>query len=84
MEMISKVEMSQRYCRIHKPGVPNGPAFQQKLGPVDGITNDVQLLGRPRYLTTGRKSDPVSDRKAWPRRGRRSLPTPTRLSDQKA
>ena len=31
--MISKVEMSQRYCRIHKPGVPNGPAFQQKVQP---------------------------------------------------
>ena len=30
----------------------------------------------------GRKSDPVFDRKAWPRRGRRSLPTPTRLQPE--
>ena len=56
------------WCRVHKPGVPNGSTFQQKLSPADGITNDAQLLGRPRYLTIGRKSDLVSDRKAWPRR----------------
>ena len=68
-------------CRVHNPGVPNGPASKQKLGLVDDITNDAQLLSRPRYLTIGRKSNPVSDRKAWPRKEQRSLPTPTRLSD---
>ena len=36
--------------RVHKPGVPNGPASQQKLGPADDVTNDAQLLGWPRYL----------------------------------
>jgi hypothetical protein len=46
--------------------------------------NDAQLLNRPRYLTTGRKNDPIFDRKAWPRRGRCSLSTPTRFFDRKA
>ena len=68
--------------QVHKTRVPDGPASQQKLGPADGITTNTRLLGRPRYLTTGRKSDPVSDRKAWPRRGRRSLLTPTRFFDR--
>jgi len=71
-------------CRVHKPRVPNGPTSQQKLGPADDITNDAQLLGQPRYLTTGRKSDLVSDRKAWPMRGRRSLLTVARFPDRKA
>ena len=69
---------------VQKLGFPNGPASQQKLSPADGITNDAQLLGQPRYLTTVQKSDPVSDRKVWPRRGRLSLSTPTRFSDRKA
>ena len=34
-------------------------ASQQKFAPADGITNDAQLLGPPRYLTTGQKSDLV-------------------------
>ena len=50
--------------RVHKPGVPNGPASQQKFGPIDDVANDAQLLGRPKCLKIGRKSDPVSDRKA--------------------
>ena len=40
-------------CRVHKPGVPNGPASKQKLGLADNVANDAQLLGRPKYLTTG-------------------------------
>ena len=48
--------------------IPNGPASQQKLGPADDVANDAQLLGWPRYLTTGRKGDPVSNWKAWSRR----------------
>ena len=32
-------------CWVHKPGVPNGPASQQKHGLADVITNDAQLLG---------------------------------------
>ena len=54
-------------CRVHKPGVPHGPAFQQKLGPADDVANNAQLLGQPKYLTTCQKGDPISDRKAWPR-----------------
>ena len=34
-------------CRVHKPGVPHGPASQQKLSPADDVANDAQLLGRP-------------------------------------
>ena len=41
---------------------------QQRLGPADDVVNDAQLLGRPRYLKTGQKDDPISDWKAWPRR----------------
>ena len=37
-------------CRVHKPGIPNGPAPQQKLGLADDVANDAQLMGRPRYL----------------------------------
>ena len=55
-------------CQVHKPEVPNGPASQQKLGLADNVANDAQLLGRPKCLTTGRKSDLISDRKAWPKR----------------
>ena len=36
--------------RVHKPGVSHGPASQQRLGPADNVANDVQLLGRPKYL----------------------------------
>ena len=63
-------ELKKPYClcRIHKPGVHHGPASQQKLNPADDVANDAQLLGRPKYLTTGHKGDPVSNRKAWPRR----------------
>ena len=51
-------------CQVHKPGVPHGPASQQKLGPVDNVANDAQLLGWPKNLMTGQKGDPASDRKA--------------------
>ena len=39
--------------RVHKPRVPNGPTFQQKLGPTNNVANDMQLLGCPGYLTIG-------------------------------
>ena len=55
------------YCRVHKPGVPRRPAFQQKLGPADDVANDAQLLDWPKNLTTGQKGDLVSDWKAWQR-----------------
>jgi len=35
-------------CRVHKPGVPHGPASQQRIGPADDVANDAQLLGRPK------------------------------------
>ena len=82
--LISRFNTTQGDCRVHKPGVLYGPTSQQRLSPADDVANDAQLLGRPKYLTTGRKSGPVSDRKARPRRGRRSLPTPTHFSDRKA
>ena len=37
-------------CRVHKPGVPHGSASQQRLGPAENVTNDTQLVGRPKYL----------------------------------
>ena len=58
----------QELCRVHKPGVPHGPASQRRLSLVDDVVNDAQLLGQPKYLTTGQRGDPISDRKAWPRR----------------
>jgi len=36
----------------------------KKLGLVDDVANDAQLLGRPKYLPTGQKGNPVSDGKA--------------------
>ena len=27
--------MSDKYCRVHKPGVPHGPASQQRFGPAE-------------------------------------------------
>ena len=38
--------------------------LSKKLSTADDVADDAQLLGWPRYLTVGRKSDPVSDRKA--------------------
>ena len=35
-------------CRVHKPGVPNEPALQQKLGPAHDVANDAQLQGWPK------------------------------------
>ena len=35
-------------CRVHKPRVPHGPAFQQRLGLADNIANNAQLMGRPK------------------------------------
>jgi len=61
----------KRNFTIHKsnvgfinPGSLMGPLPSKKLGLAYDITNDAQLLGQPRYLTTGRKSNPVSNRKA--------------------
>jgi len=46
----SHEKFPESICRVHKPRVPHGPASQQKLGPVDDVTNDTQLMGRPKYL----------------------------------
>ena len=51
-------------CRVHKPRVSHGPAFQQKLSPADDVANNAQLLGWPKNLTIGQEGDPVSDQKA--------------------
>ena len=64
----------------------------KKLGLADNVADDALLLGRPRYLTTGQKSDPVSNWMAsdsdpplrpegLAKEGRRSLLTPTRVSN---
>ena len=49
------------------PGSLMGLLPSKKLGLADDVADGTQLLGWPRYLTIGRKSDPVSDRKAWPK-----------------
>ena len=46
------------------PGSLMGLLPSKKLGPADDVADDAQLLGRPRYLITDWKSDPVSDQKA--------------------
>ena len=45
----------------------------KKLGPADDVADNAQLLGWPKYLTTGQKDDPVFDRKAWPKRNNARL-----------
>ena len=85
-------------CRVHKPGVPHGSASQQRLGPAENVTNDTQLVGRPKYLNdrpegiqslTGRPgrggTTPASD-SGPPLRpeglAKTPLPTLTHVSDQ--
>ena len=38
-------QMDVKTCQVHKPGVPHGPASQQKLGPADDVANDAQTPG---------------------------------------
>ena len=50
------------------PGSLMDQLSSKRLSPADDVANDAQLLGRPKNLTTGQKGDPISDRKAWPKR----------------
>ena len=73
-------------CRVHKPGVPHGPASQQRLGPA----NNAQLMGRPKHLNNKPKGQsshqpeglakeeqrPLVDYFGPPLRPERSLRTP--------
>ena len=47
--------------RFIAPGSLMGLLSSKKLASADDVADDAQLLGRPRYLTTRRKSDSVSD-----------------------
>jgi hypothetical protein len=47
-------------CRVRKPGVPSGPAHQQRLGPADNAANDAQLLDQPKYLMNRPEGRPAS------------------------
>ena len=63
MNLVKLKKIIDRYeyhsCRVHKPGVPNGPASLQN--PAQQGRNDSTRLGRPRYIMTGRDNDPVPD-----------------------
>ena len=77
--------MLERNCRVHKPGVPHGQAFQQRLGPADNVASNEQLMGRPKYLndrSEGRsnhrpeglaKEEPPASESSPPLRPERSL-----------
>jgi len=43
--MASLQKKKEYMCRVHKPGVPHGPASKQKLDPADDVANDAQTLG---------------------------------------
>ena len=75
---------AQGSCRVHKPGVPHGPASQKKLGPTDNIANNAQLLGQPKYLNKRLEGRSNLRPEGLAEEERRPLPTPARLSDQKA
>ena len=47
---VKKKCASIHFCRVHKPGVPHGPASQQRLSPADNVVNDGQLMDQPKYL----------------------------------
>ena len=36
--------------RVHKPEVHHGPTSQQRLGPIDNVVSNTQLMGWPKYL----------------------------------
>ena len=69
-------------CRVHKPGVPRGPASTPRLGPSGQYTTHGPAQGSK---TTGQKSGPVTDRKVWPKgNNARSSTTSAHLSDRSA
>ena len=59
-------------CRVHGPGVPQGPASTPGLGPNRQHTTR-GLTQEPK--TTGRKGGPVTDRKVWTKRNGAHSPT---------
>ena len=71
-------------CRVHKPGVPHGPASQQRLGPAGNIVNDAQLLGQPKILNDRAEGKSNLRPEGLAEEERRPLPTLSRLSDRKA
>ena len=77
-----KYIINNHVCRIHKTGVPHRLASQQKLGPVDNVANDAQLLGRPKHLNdrpeerSNLRPEDLADEE------RRPLLTPTRFFDR--
>ena len=40
IEKLIAMCVCKKRCRVHKPGVPHGPASQQKLDPADNVAND--------------------------------------------
>ena len=57
--------MSISTCRVHKPGVPRGPAPTPGLGPEK--QHVVHGPAQESKNTTGRKDIPVPDRKVYPK-----------------
>ena len=71
-------------CRVHKPGVPHGPASQQRLGLADNVANNAQLMGWPKHLNDMPEGQSNLRPEGLAEEERRPLLTPARLSDRKA
>ena len=71
-------------CQVHKPGVPHGPASQQRLGLAHSIANNVQLMDRPKYLNDRSEGRSNHRSEGLDEEERRPLLTLARLSDLSA
>ena len=82
-------------CEVHKPRVPNGSAFQQKLGPIDDVAKrratpgpaqiakqQAKRVRAKEETTLASDSDPPLRPEGLAEKGRRSPPTPTLFSDR--
>ena len=65
LDLKTKKECKLSNCRVHKPGVPRGPASTLGLGP--GEQHVVHGPAQKSKNTTGQKDSPVADRKVFPK-----------------
>ena len=72
------------WCRVHKSGVPYGPASQQRLGPIDNVASNAQLVGRPKYLDDRSEGRSNHRPEGLAEEERRPFSTPAHLSDWSA
>ena len=69
---------------VHKPGVPHGPASQQRLGLTDNVASNAQLMGRPKHLNDRPEGQSNLRPEGLVEEERRPLPTPAHLFDRSA